>query len=166
MRAFLLVTLLAAAAAAQQLPVLKKIYPPPEQPIPFSHKTHAAQGLECAKCHPIPDPGDFAEIAETSTCMGCHSAVKTDSPHIRKLAAADSRGEPIDWTPVYMLQDYVFFSHREHIERARASCVDCHGEVAARDALSRERDISMAACMECHRAKSASNECDFCHEAR
>ena len=157
--------LLAGLAAAQQLPKLPKVYPGPEQPIPFPHSRHAAQGLKCRQCHPAPDPGDFAEIAETETCMGCHATTKTDSPHIQKLADFHKSGEPVPWEPVYMVADYVFFSHREHAA-AGASCEDCHGDVAATDVVAKERDISMAACMDCHRASGASLECDFCHEPR
>ena len=97
--------------------------------------------------------------------MGCHVSVKTDSPAIAKLADFHRRGEAVPWEPVYIVPDYVFFSHREH-ERAGAACADCHGDVASRDVLAKERDISMAACMDCHRAKGAPLECDFCHEPR
>jgi ferredoxin len=65
-----------------------------------------------------------------------------------------------------MVADYVFFSHREHAA-AGAACADCHGDVAAAAMpLPKERDISMAACMDCHRAKGASLACDFCHAPR
>ena len=157
--------LLACLASAQQLPKLAKVYPGPEQPIPFAHDRHAAQGLKCQECHPTPDPGDFAEIVGTAKCMGCHASLRTDSPHIRKLAGFDERGEAVPWEPVYMVADYVFFSHREHAA-AGAGCLDCHGDVASMAVLEKERDISMAACMDCHRATNASLECDFCHEPR
>ncbi len=157
--------LLAALASAQQLPKLPKVYPGPEQPIPFPHPRHAAQGVACQKCHPTPDPGDFAEIVGTETCMECHISIKIDSPAIRKLVALHSRAEPVPWEPVYLVADYVYFSHREHAA-AGASCTDCHGDVAAMDVVAKERDISMAACMGCHRATRASLECDYCHEPR
>jgi hypothetical protein len=35
--------------------------------------------------------------------------------------------------------------------------------VAARDQLVQESDISMGGCMNCHRIKKASTECDTCH---
>jgi hypothetical protein len=155
----------AALAAAQQLPPLPKVYPGPEQPIPFHHVKHSAQGIACEHCHTTPDPGVFAEIAGTETCMGCHSAIKTDSPAIQKLADFHKRGAEVPWEPVYMLAEYVYFSHREHTA-AGASCKDCHGDVAAAQVLAKERDISMAACMDCHRAKEAPVGCGFCHEPR
>ena len=158
--------LLALAVAAQQLPRLQKVYPGPEQPLPFSHKAHAGRGVECKTCHTTPDPGDFAEIIEAKTCMGCHEAAGADHPAMAKLAEFAASGEWVPWEPVYLVPDYVFFSHREHEEKAQATCADCHGDVAAAEVLGKERDISMAACMECHRAKGASLECDYCHEPR
>ncbi len=153
-------------AFSQGLPPLKNVAPPPEQPIPFSHRAHVSQGLKCLDCHPVPDPGDFAEVVSSDTCMLCHSSVKADSPAIQKLADYQRRGARIPWKPIYAVADYVFFSHKVHLTRAGAECADCHGPVGERDALAKERELSMAACMECHRAKSASIECNYCHDPR
>jgi hypothetical protein len=38
--------------------------------------------------------------------------------------------------------------------------------VAEREVMRKERDITMGACMDCHRARQASNQCNFCHEPR
>ncbi len=162
----LLVIGIAVIAAAQQLPPMKRVPPAPKQPIPFSHKRHASNGIECRQCHPMPAPGDFAEIAGAEVCMSCHTAIKTDSPAIRKLAALHKQGEEILWEPVYLIPDYVFFSHATHVSKAKATCGACHGPVAERDVLAKERDISMAACMDCHRATGGSLDCAYCHEPR
>ncbi len=103
------------------------------------------------------------KIAAPSTCMQCHSAIKTDSPAIQKLAAFAKDGRDVPWVRVYEIPSYVSFSHRTHL-RAGNTCVDCHGQVAARDQLYREADISMGGCMNCHRLKKASLDCTFCHE--
>ena len=152
--------------AAQQLPPLKIIPPAPAQPLPFSHKLHASNGIECQQCHPMPAPGDFAEIAGTDVCMGCHASVKTDSPAIQKLARFHKQGEEIFWEPIYLIPDYVFFNHATHIKKAKATCEACHGSVAEQDVLVKERDISMAACMDCHRATGGSIDCAYCHAPR
>ncbi len=157
---------LSSAAFAQQLPVLKRLPEPPEQPIPFSHRLHASNGLNCAECHPTPDPGDFAEIVGTEKCMACHVAIKTDSPLIQKLARFDKEDGEVPWEPVYLIADYVFFNHLVHTEKVGAKCQDCHGPVEERDVLGKERDISMAACMDCHRAEGGSLECNYCHDPR
>jgi hypothetical protein len=168
MRLLLSLLLVAGALVAQApgLPVIKPVPPGPEQPIPFSHKTHAAEGLECAACHTMPDPGYFAEIAGTDVCMGCHLEVKTDSAAIQTLAEAHRAGKQIEWKPVYAIPDFVYFSHKEHVETAGAQCAACHGDVASQDVLAKERNISMPGCISCHRATNAPVECDFCHLAR
>jgi hypothetical protein len=157
---------LGSQAFSQGLPELKNVGPAPAQPIPFQHNKHVSQGLKCLDCHPVPDPGDFAEIVSTERCMLCHSSIKTDSPAIQKLTEYHKQGERVPWEPVYLIADYVYFSHKQHLSRAGAQCADCHGPVGEREFLAKERDISMAACMDCHRAKSASLECNFCHEPR
>jgi len=44
------------------------------------------------------------------------------------------------------------------------TCQECHGQVAQRDQLFREVNLSMGGCMDCHRAKKASLDCLFCHD--
>jgi len=158
--------LLLVVAAAAQLPDLKTPRPAPEQPLPFSHKTHAGVGVACKQCHPMPDPGDFATIARPPVCMTCHANVKTDSPHIKKLAEFHAAGKRLPWAPVYRIPDWVSFSHKKHTAVEGITCASCHGPVAERAVLQREKDLSMAACMDCHNAKKASNHCLFCHEQR
>ncbi|MGH9721844.1 MAG: cytochrome c3 family protein [Bryobacteraceae bacterium] len=157
---------LAAQAPPPQLPAPKYARPAPAQPIPFSHRQHISVArLECRQCHEIPDPGDFAGIPATAKCMACHVAIKKESEPIQRLAAFHKDAKPVPWARVYRIPDYVFFSHKQHVAKGTA-CEACHGQVRERDVLSREKDISMAACMECHRATSASIACDFCHEPK
>ena len=164
---WLLSTVVAAVSLyGQQPPEPKSPRAPPVQPLPFSHKLHTSQGLACKQCHPIPEPGDFATIAKTSFCMGCHASVKKDSPHIAKLAAFHAGNKRVPWAPVYRVPDWVSFSHKRHLSAEGVSCETCHGPVREREALHRERDTSMSACMDCHRAKGASNECLLCHDQR
>ncbi|HLK65343.1 MAG TPA: cytochrome c3 family protein [Bryobacteraceae bacterium] len=67
----------------------------PQQPLPFSHKVHAgALKLKCKMCHPNPDPGESMRIAPASLCMTCHSAIKTDSPAIQRLASYAKSDRP------------------------------------------------------------------------
>ncbi|MCU0229692.1 MAG: cytochrome c family protein, partial [Bryobacterales bacterium] len=102
-----------------------------QQPIPYSHQTHMGLGLQCKSCHTNPDPGEMMRFPAETLCMGCHRAVKADSPHIQKLAAAFKDKTPVAWVRVYQLPDYVYFSHRVHT-KAGASCESCHGPVAQR----------------------------------
>ncbi|MBI3684126.1 MAG: cytochrome c3 family protein [Acidobacteria bacterium] len=140
--------------------------PAPDQPLPFSHKTHVAGGLDCKQCHPMPDPGDFATLPPASFCMSCHQAVKKESPHIARLAEFHNAARKIPWARVYRIPDYVFFNHKKHVSVDGVNCETCHGPVAERDVLRREKEVGMQACMDCHRARGASNDCLYCHEQR
>jgi Cytochrome c7 and related cytochrome c len=138
----------------------------PAQPLPFSHKDHAGTlKLQCKMCHPSPDPGESMTIAAPSVCMQCHSAIKADSPAIQKLAQYAAESKPVPWVRIYQIPIWVDFSHRAHLA-AKNTCEDCHGKVAERDVLSREVNLNMGTCMDCHAGKRAPTGCNFCHEPR
>ncbi len=102
-------------------------------------------------------------IAVASKCMQCHSTIKADSPPILKLAGYAKSDREINWSRIYQVPGYVKFSHRSHMETSN-SCEECHGKVAQRDELTKEGDLSMGGCMNCHRMKKVSIDCTFCHE--
>ncbi len=137
----------------------------PEQPVPYSHKKHVSMGLKCTECHTNPPPGESMGIPSVSKCMTCHMAVAKDKPAIQKIAEAASAKKELPWVRIYQIPSYVAFSHKAHLETG-AACQKCHGDVAKRDVLFKEADISMGACMSCHRENKASNDCGFCHEQR
>jgi c(7)-type cytochrome triheme protein len=154
-----------AALGGAGLFLLAAASPGPQQPVPYSHKTHLALGLKCDSCHKNADPGESMGFPAESVCMGCHQAVKADSPHIEKLAAAARAKEPIPWVRVYQLPTYVYFSHRVHTA-AGATCETCHGPVRERDLITNEVLHNMRSCMACHAATKARNDCSACHEER
>ena len=136
----------------------------PVQPVPFSHKVHAGtMKLACKMCHPNPDPGETMTVVAAAKCMSCHSTIKSDSPAIQRLAAAAKDNRALPWIRVYAIPSFVDFSHRAHLDKGN-TCQECHGPVAERDQLAKETDLTMAGCMNCHRAKKASLDCAYCHE--
>ena len=137
----------------------------PQQPIPYSHKQHLALGQQCKDCHAMPDPGESMGIPAASKCMTCHQSIKRESPAMKEIASYAGQKKPIPWVRVYQIPSYVIFSHKHHLE-AGAKCDTCHGEVAQRERLFRETDMSMAGCMDCHRANKASVDCALCHELK
>lgn len=157
-----MVSLLFALMLAQAPP-----HPPaPDQPIPFSHKAHAGDlKLKCKMCHPNAGSGETMQIAKASVCMQCHSAIKTDSPSIQKLAEYAKSGQDIPWVRVYEIPSWVSFSHKTHLD-AGNTCEDCHGHVAERQQLFREADMTMGGCVNCHRLKKVSTDCNLCHDPR
>jgi hypothetical protein len=133
--------------------------------MPYSHKKHIALGLKCQFCHIEPDPGELMTFPATEKCMSCHQSVDKDKPAIQKLTAFAKSDEPIPWVRVYRIPEWVDFSHKTHLDTG-AKCQTCHGQVAERDSLYKEVDLSMATCMECHRENGASVQCDYCHDPR
>jgi c(7)-type cytochrome triheme protein len=137
----------------------------PQQPIPYSHRVHLALGLQCGSCHENADPGEYMGFPRETFCMGCHQAIKADSPNIEKLAAAARDQKPVPWVRVYRLPPRVYFSHRVHTA-AGTACETCHGPVRERDVMTAEVKHDMKSCMVCHAATKARNDCAACHEDR
>src|SRR5271163_4738237 len=144
LRRLFLVTLVAGDVAAQTTPS-KVVTVAPVQPIPYSHKQHLALGLQCKDCHQTSaEVADEMVLPAVDKCMTCHVSIKKDSPNIQKLAEFQKDGKPVPWVRVYSLPDYVDFSHKTHITKAKATCENCHGPVKEREAIRKESDISMA----------------------
>jgi hypothetical protein len=138
---------------------------PQVQPIPYSHKTHLAKGLQCKDCHVNPEPGEKMMFPATAKCMACHSTIARDKPAIQKLAEFAKAGE-IPWARVYTVSAGTYWSHRPHLE-ANLTCQQCHGDVASLDVMMKLTNVtSMEGCISCHREKKAGTGCEFCHEAR
>ena len=97
-------------------------------------------------------------------CMTCHATVKTDSPAIKKLSEYAAQKKSVPWVQIYEVPDYVYFSHRTHVGKAKLDCENCHGPVRERDVLTREKSTSMAACIGCHKEKGARIGCRTCHD--
>jgi hypothetical protein len=139
---------------------------PPEQPIPFSHKTHVALKLVCDTCHENPDPGNQVTLPGTATCMACHQAIAKEKPAIRKLAQFDHDHKPVPWLRVYAVPAFVYWSHRTHLD-AGMKCEVCHGQVDQMDIMTKATNVTtMGGCVECHRQKQAATGCKLCHESQ
>jgi hypothetical protein len=129
----------------------------PDQPIPFSHRLHAGEKkISCNYCHSAAKHSTTAGIPPVSTCMGCHKIVAKDSPHIKYLTKKYNKKEPIKWTRVNALPDYVRFSHKVHIHakgeggKNLLSCESCHGNVKAQVTAEQWAPLQMGWCLECH----------------
>lgn len=150
-------------AAGQEVPNNLAPHPAPAQPLPFSHKLHITQGLQCKDCHANPDPGNQMTVPVASACMSCHMAVATDKPAIKKLAGFAKSNQPIPWARVYQLTPGVTWTHRAHL-KAGLQCAMCHGEVAQLDAMAQTTSVTaMGVCIGCHQAKGAATVCSTCH---
>ena len=123
----------------------------PIQPVPFSHAKHVGElGLDCRYCHnTIVTAG--AAVPTSQTCMNCHSQIKTTSPALAAVRESFQTGKPIPWVHVHVMYSFVYFDHSIHLNRG-ISCVECHGKVNEMDVVTQKKPMSMAFCLDCHRA--------------
>lgn len=153
-----------AQATKQMVPDNPSEHTPPAQPIPYSHKTHLALGLECKDCHTNPDPGVLMTFPATSKCMQCHVTIAKNKPSIQKLAEFSKSQKPIPWVRVYTVLQGITWTHRMHLQ-AGVKCETCHGPVAQMDAMSEVTSVTtMYSCLNCHELNHAKTACDTCHK--
>ncbi|AFL90345.1 hypothetical protein Terro_4138 [Terriglobus roseus DSM 18391] len=136
----------------------------PTQPIAFSHKKHIGEAkMGCNDCHEPSRNGSTLAMPQPTKCMLCHAAIATDKPDIQRLAAMAKNEENVQWVRVYRVPSFVSFSHKTHTT-AGSQCQDCHGPVAEREVIAKEKDLSMGGCISCHAQKAAPTTCDTCHQ--
>src|SRR6478672_7371068 len=92
----------------------------PDQPVPYSHALHAGElGMDCRYCHSTVERAPRAAIPPAATCMNCHSQVKKDSDVLQPIRTAFAEpDQPVRWTRVHDLPDYVYFNHMAHVNAA------------------------------------------------
>ena len=144
----------------------------PEQPVPYSHATHAGQlGMDCTYCHTTVKHAAFAAIPPTQTCIACHGAevpaptdenpdattiagiaVKPNSVKLEAVYESYATGNPIEWIKVHDIADYAYFNHAAHVTKG-VGCVSCHGRVdqMGEEGVYQVENLSMSWCIECHR---------------
>jgi hypothetical protein len=132
-------------------------------PIPFSHKRHAELKIACVYCHEQALAGERAGFPAASKCMVCHAQTARDAAAIVRLAALAKDTAIKPEKPVYRLPDFVTFSHARH-QTKTISCVTCHGEVWASNAIVQLLPMRMKACVDCHKTNHAAVTCTTCHE--
>ncbi|BBL75809.1 cytochrome c3 family protein [Methylomagnum ishizawai] len=126
----------------------------PRQPVPFSHKHHVGGlGLDCRYCHASVERAASAGMPATETCMTCHSQVWTQAAMLAPVRDSWRTGQPLRWTRVYDLPDFVYFNHSAHIVHG-VGCTTCHGPVGEMPLLRQEHSLLMSWCLDCHREPS------------
>ncbi|MBV9289554.1 MAG: cytochrome c3 family protein [Hyphomicrobiales bacterium] len=121
------------------------------QPVLFSHEHHVGfDGLDCRYCHFGVETSRWAGIPPTEVCMTCHSQLFTDAPVLATERHSLVSGEPIRWTRVRSLPDYVYFDHAIHIAKG-VGCTTCHGQVDQMPLTLQAEPMTMAWCINCHK---------------
>jgi hypothetical protein len=137
----------------------------PEQPLEFPHNIHAGKQIACTEyCHEAVSTGPVAGLPSVRTCMVCHNTIATERPRIQQITAMRERGEDFVWQRVYGYPPaaHVRFNHAPHI-RAEVGCVTCHGNIAEGTVATRNVDLTMGFCVNCHNEKKAPVDCLTCH---
>jgi hypothetical protein len=132
--------------------------------VPFDHTVHAGTyAIPCLDCHVYADRAAFAGLPSGRKCMGCHKFVAKDSPVVQRLAERVAAGKPLAWMRVFSVPDFIYFSHRMHVD-AQVACAECHGDVAAMHAVAQDRPFTMGRCLDCHQERHATRDCLSCHK--
>lgn len=141
-----------AAIAEFHEPVYKsEVQEAPQQPVPFSHQHHVGGlGLDCQYCHQYAEQSSYAGMPPTHTCMSCHSQVWTNAELLEPVRQSYETGEPLEWTGVYTLPEYVQFSHQPHVNNG-IGCESCHGRMDRQHLTRQVHAMNMEWCLECHR---------------
>ncbi len=126
----------------------------PEQPLPYSHATHAGKlGIDCRYCHTTVEHAAVAAVPPTQTCMNCHTKIglkEGQSDKLQLVRDSNANGTPIPWVRVHDLPDFVYFDHSAHVRRG-VGCVSCHGRVDKMEVVYQAEPLSMGWCLGCHR---------------
>jgi hypothetical protein len=121
------------------------------QPVPFSHEHHVAGlGIDCRYCHTSVEESAFAGIPPTHTCMTCHSQIWNDSPMLAPVRQSYETGQPLIWSRVHDVADFVYFNHSIHVQKG-VGCSSCHGNVSQMPLMYKAEPMTMEWCLDCHR---------------
>jgi hypothetical protein len=149
---FFLFGLLGLVYALFRSPYQTQVHVAVNQPVQFSHEHHVSGlGLDCRYCHTSVEKSSFAGVPPTETCMTCHSQIWTDSEFLEPVRKSLRDNEPIRWSRVHDLPDYVFFNHAIHLKKG-VGCVSCHGRVDMMPLTWKAEPLTMEWCLGCHRA--------------
>lgn len=139
--------------------------PTPEQPFAFSHQAHAADDIECTRCHVGVETQNQAGLPPMATCAGCHRRQAADHPVVMAFMEQYAAGEPVVWQKVNTIPEsaMVHFKHAPHVQ-ANVDCATCHGDVEQMTVAEAPLQVAdMGWCVDCHREQEASIDCLTCH---
>ena len=97
--------------------------------------------------------------------MNCHKGIEkgsnTGTTEIAKIYEAigwnpetqkyDKQPKGLRWVKVHNLQDFVFFSHQQHVKVGKLDCSNCHGDVKTMTTAQQVQPLTMGWCIDCHR---------------
>src|SRR5437762_14237834 len=106
---FFLTALAGVLFALSRSPYVTEVGVPLSQPVPFSHKHHAADdGIDCRYCHTSVETTSFAGLPSTETCMSCHSQLWREAPVLAPVRGSLTTNKPLRWNRVNDLPDFAY----------------------------------------------------------
>ena len=106
--------------------------------------------IDCRYCHSSVEKAASAGIPPTELCLNCHAQVWNKSPLLDVVRASWFQNQPIVWTRVHNLPDFVYFNHAIHVSKG-VGCVECHGRVDRMPVIQQVAPLTMGWCLDCHR---------------
>jgi hypothetical protein len=82
--------------------------------------------------------------------MNCHAQIWTNAQLLEPVRSSWATGQPLVWTKVHDLPDYVYFSHEIHVNKG-LGCASCHGRVDQMPLMYAQNTLQMEWCLDCHR---------------
>jgi hypothetical protein len=82
--------------------------------------------------------------------MNCHKQVWANTEMLEPVRRSWQTGEPMQWTRVNDLPDFVYFDHSIHVAKGMG-CQTCHGPVHQMPLMYQEASLQMRWCLDCHR---------------
>jgi hypothetical protein len=140
--------------------------PPVIQPIAFNHKKHTQDlHLQCDFCHKYYKIGRHSGLPGAEVCGICHVVTLGKSPESAKVTELLKSGKPLQFKKLFRLPDYVYYSHRRHVEIAKLDCTNCHDGIADTEVPPQRPliAIKMQFCLDCHKARGVTTDCTACH---
>jgi hypothetical protein len=136
-------------------------------PVLFSHYVHTKEHkIKCVNCHRGVETQMRAGIPNTDYCSMCHSTLINPSSEREKVIYQIVQSNKIiQWQTYYNLPDYVYFSHRRHVEIGKLDCSACHGDMSEQTSpeLKNFNPVTMQFCFNCHKEKGITTDCGNCH---
>ena len=140
------------ALAFVRTPAATGQYASMRQPVAFSHPLHVnGLRIDCRYCHAGAERASMAGLPPTSACVPCHDARWLGSSLFAPVRRSLATRRPIPWRRVNALPDFVFFNHAVHVRKGVA-CETCHGRVDLMQEVYQAAPLTMAWCLDCHRA--------------
>lgn len=146
------------------------------QPLQFSHRVHADKGgMKCEDCHSLLANGSFSGVPRVEKCSGCHATPSGSTPDEKLLVDQYvTANREIPWKMYGRQPDNAWFPHAYHVNLAKLTCEQCHGDHGKTDKLPlqqvnrisgyRGAVMKMSNCEQCHHDKGVSTGCIDCHK--